>query len=77
MAERGRRGLILPKKYSIQMRPLKERKCVPIRKTDSHSNANSRESVNSDGAVPGREETYLRTTQGDPKPCVLFQPEIT
>ena len=37
--------MVLPYKYSIPMRPLKENKCVPTRRKDSHSNANSRERV--------------------------------
>ena len=41
--ERG--GMVLPYKYSIPTRPLKENKCVPTRRKDSHSNANSRGGV--------------------------------
>ena len=45
MREGEREGMVLPYKYSIPMRPLKENKCVPTRRKDSHSNANSREGV--------------------------------
>ena len=51
--------MVLPYKYSIPMRPLKENKCVPTRRNDSHSNANSREEVVKSYGSKEREVTYI------------------
>ena len=66
-----REGMVLPYKYSIPMRPLKENKCVPTRRKDSHSNANSRERVvKSNGSKESNLLSWGYSTLG-----ILFQLE--
>ena len=68
-----REGMVLPYKYSIPMRPLKENKCVPTRRKDSHSNANSRGGVVKSYGSKEREGNLL--SWGYSTLGILFQPE--